>query len=98
MANAGFSPATRVFEAAGAGACVITDAWLGIEHFLEPDSEVLVAETGEDVVRHMRSLTDQHRAEIGRSARARMLREHTYAQRVLELERAIDARVLELAS
>jgi spore maturation protein CgeB len=98
MANAGFSPATRVFEAAGAGACVITDAWLGIEHFLEPDSEVLVAETGEDVVRHMRDLTDQRRAEIGRRARARMLRDHTYAQRVLELERAIDARVLELAS
>ena len=36
MAAIGFSPATRVFEAAGAGACVITDAWEGIEHFLEP--------------------------------------------------------------
>ena len=42
----GFSPATRVFEAAGAGACLITDAWEGIELFLEPDEEVLVARDG----------------------------------------------------
>ncbi|TIP52890.1 MAG: hypothetical protein E5X69_06560, partial [Mesorhizobium sp.] len=34
MAANGFSPATRVFEAAGAGACLLTDAWLGIELFL----------------------------------------------------------------
>ncbi|HWI41466.1 MAG TPA: hypothetical protein VNX25_08265, partial [Verrucomicrobiae bacterium] len=27
MARYGFSPATRVFEAAGAGACIITDRW-----------------------------------------------------------------------
>src|SRR5690606_18660044 len=37
MAATGFSPATRVFEAAGAGACLITDAWRGIEQFLEPE-------------------------------------------------------------
>ncbi|HYG69698.1 MAG TPA: glycosyltransferase, partial [Anaeromyxobacteraceae bacterium] len=41
MARYGFSPATRVFEAAGAGGCLITDAWEGIEQFLEPDVEVL---------------------------------------------------------
>ena len=45
MARYGFSPATRVFEAAGAGACLITDAWEGIEMFLEPEREVLVAAT-----------------------------------------------------
>jgi spore maturation protein CgeB len=41
MARYGFSPATRVFEAAGAGACLITDYWEGIEQFLEPEREVL---------------------------------------------------------
>jgi hypothetical protein len=35
MAQVGFSPATRVFEAAGAGACLITDAWVGLELFLK---------------------------------------------------------------
>ncbi|MBV9612615.1 MAG: glycosyltransferase, partial [Acidobacteriaceae bacterium] len=43
MARYGFSPATRVFEAAGAGACLITDAWEGIDAFLEPGREVLIA-------------------------------------------------------
>src|SRR5712692_9194074 len=47
MARCGFSPPTRIFEAAGAGACLITDAWDGIEQFLEPDREVLVAADGE---------------------------------------------------
>jgi spore maturation protein CgeB len=47
MANIGFSPATRVFEAAGAAACLITDAWEGIEQFLKPDEEVLVARDGQ---------------------------------------------------
>ena len=37
MAATGFSPATRVFEAAGAGACLITDAWEGIELFFRPE-------------------------------------------------------------
>jgi spore maturation protein CgeB len=46
MAATGFSPATRVFEAAGAGACLVTDHWEGIELFLEPDREILVARTG----------------------------------------------------
>ena len=46
MAAYGYSPATRVFEAAGAGACIITDAWEGIAMFFEPGREILVAESG----------------------------------------------------
>ena len=56
MAQYGFSPATRVFEAAGAGACLITDAWEGIEQFLEPGREVLVARDGDEVAGHLRTL------------------------------------------
>ena len=46
MAATGFSPPTRLFEVAGAGGCLITDAWDGIELFLTPGSEVLVARDG----------------------------------------------------
>ena len=49
MARYGYSPATRVFEAAGAAACIITDAWQGIDAFLEPDREILVAQDGLEV-------------------------------------------------
>jgi spore maturation protein CgeB len=81
MAANGFSPATRVFEAGGAGACLITDAWEGIEHFLKPDHEVLVARDGQDVVEHLRSLTPERAHEIGRHAFARVIGEHTYTRR-----------------
>src|SRR6185503_1484067 len=57
MAAYGFSPATRMFEAAGAGACVITDAWIGLERFLEPGREVLVASSGDEVAAHLEALT-----------------------------------------
>src|SRR5205085_744135 len=57
MARYGASPATRIFEAAGAGACLITDAFEGVELFFEPDEEILVAASGEEVAEHVRSLT-----------------------------------------
>ncbi len=93
MASYGYSPATRVFEAAGAGACLITDQWVGIEQFLEPDREVLVAANGDDVARHLRSLTPPRARAIGDRAYARMLREHTYAHRAKDVEAALGERV-----
>ena len=86
MADVGFSPATRVFEAAGAGSCLITDAWEGIELFLEPDGEVLVARDGADVVEHLQSLTPERARAIGEAARQRILAEHTYARRAAEAD------------
>src|SRR3954453_14869159 len=56
MARYGASPPTRIFEAAGAAACIITDAWQGIEQFLEPGKEIIIAESGDDVVEKLASL------------------------------------------
>jgi spore maturation protein CgeB len=81
MARYGFSPATRVFEAAGAAACLITDQWDGIDSFLRPGTEVLVAQTGEDVARIVHELTPDRARAIGEAARRRVLAEHTYQQR-----------------
>jgi spore maturation protein CgeB len=86
MADVGFSPATRVFEAAGAGACLITDAWEGIELFLTPDEEVLVARDGQDVAQHIAGLTPARARAIGEAARQRILSEHTYARRAAEVD------------
>jgi spore maturation protein CgeB len=85
MAATGFSPATRVFEAAGAAACLITDAWEGIEQFLAPNREVLVARDGADVIECLSSLTPERAAEIGWAARARVLAEHTYDHRAQQV-------------
>jgi spore maturation protein CgeB len=90
MARYGFSPPTRVFEAAGAGACLITDEWIGIELFLEPGNEVLIARDGEAVAEHLRSLTSERARAIGSAAYRRILGEHTYAHRVAQLEALLD--------
>ncbi|GBD50186.1 CgeB family protein [Methylopila sp. Yamaguchi] len=89
MAEVGFSPATRVFEAAGAGACLITDSWKGVELFLEPDAEVLVARDGRDVADHLARLTPARAADIGAAARRRVLGEHTYSRRATEVDRLL---------
>jgi spore maturation protein CgeB len=94
MARYGFSPATRVFEAAGAGACLITDAWEGIEHFFEPGEELLVASSGEEVAEILRWLTVDRARRIGANAYHKVLAEHTYAQRAEVFEQAIDAAIL----
>ncbi len=86
MARYGFSPATRVFEAAGAGACIVTDDWAGIELFLEPDKEVLVAGDGDEVTEHVLSLDAKRSRAIGRAAYDRVLDEHTYAHRAAQVE------------
>jgi spore maturation protein CgeB len=86
MADFGFSPATRVFEAAGAGACIITDEWLGIDQFLEPEREILIASSGHQVAEHLQRLQPARTAEIGRRAARRILAEHTYDHRSAQLE------------
>ncbi|RXZ65423.1 CgeB family protein [Pelagerythrobacter rhizovicinus] len=91
MAEVGFSPATRVFEAAGAGACLITDAWEGIEMFLEPEREVLVARDGKDVAEHIEALTPDRARAIGKAALARVLGDHTYDRRAAEVDRTFKA-------
>lgn len=94
MARYGYSPATRVFEAAGAGACLITDEWIGIEHFLDPDREILVAASGEQVAGHLASLQPARARAIGARAKARVLANHTYAHRAAELEALLTGDVM----
>jgi spore maturation protein CgeB len=92
MAENGWSPATRVFEAAGAGACLITDAWKGIEHFLEPDREVLVARDGAEVAALVASLDEARSRAIGQAALRRVLAEHTYEHRARQVDQILRAK------
>jgi spore maturation protein CgeB len=85
MARYGFSPPTRIFEAAGVGACLITDAWEGIECFLEPECEVIVVRDGDELAKRLRALTPARACTIGAAARCRLLAEHTYRHRAEQL-------------
>jgi spore maturation protein CgeB len=98
MARYGFSPATRVFEAAGAGACLITDAWEGIETFLEPGREILVAADGGEVAAHLVDLTPGRARAIGDAARRRVLASHTYAHRAAQVSALLQGRTAATAA
>ncbi len=89
MADFGFSPPTRVFEAAGAGACLITDAWPGIEFFLEPEEEVLIAKDGAEIAALLAALTPERARRIGARARRRILAGHTYEERARIVEETL---------
>jgi spore maturation protein CgeB len=93
MVANGWSPATRVFEVAGAGACQITDAWQGIEDFLTPDAEVLVARDGREVADHLAAIEPLRAKQLGEAAQKRVLAEHTYTHRAVQTDQILRERV-----
>jgi spore maturation protein CgeB len=98
MASVGYSPPTRVFEAAGAGACLITDAWQGVETFFEPDREILIASCAEDVVHWLRSVGPVEARTIGKAMRQRALRDHDYAGRARQVHQVLCGEPAEVAA
>ena len=91
MARTGFSPPTRVFEAAGGAACLVTDAWAGVEEFFQPGREILVATNAEDVVQYLRDIRPPHARSIGSAMHARALRDHLYESRAKLVDTILQA-------
>jgi spore maturation protein CgeB len=89
MIRAGWSPSVRLFEAAACGVPIISDWWEGLDEIFEPDREILIARTSEDVLHYLREMSDAERRAIGLRARKRVMREHTAAHRAAELERYV---------
>jgi spore maturation protein CgeB len=86
MAEFGFSPPTRVFEAAGAGVCMLCDEWAGIDDCFAPATEILVVRSAEDVAGALRANDLSARKRMGDAFRQRALREHTYAGRAAQAD------------
>ncbi len=84
MANMGYCPSGRLFEAAGCGTPVISDTWEGLETFFEPGREILIARKSDDVNDAL-ELPAEELKKIGAAARERALDEHTADHRSLEL-------------
>ncbi len=91
MVRNGWSPATRMFEAAGSACCQVSDAWTGIEEFFSPGTEILVAEDATGVARYVREIGPVLAHDIGEAGRRRALRSHTYAQRAKLLDAVLRA-------
>jgi spore maturation protein CgeB len=90
MAKVGFSPPTRVFEAAGAGACVITDAWAGVDQFFTPNSEILIANCAEEVVTHLKGRNTEQASTIGHAMMNRASRDHSYESRAQQVHTELE--------
>ena len=86
----GYCPSARLFEAAACGVPLLSDAWEGIERFLAPGSEILVAHDTDEALAAIERPLSELRA-IGRRARERALDEHSAACRAEELERILGA-------
>jgi spore maturation protein CgeB len=87
MIAAGWSPSVRLFEAAACATPVISDRWAGIDCSFEPEREIVLANSSEEVIDRLMSSDDA--AEVGRAARDRVLAHHTANHRAAELERFI---------
>jgi spore maturation protein CgeB len=85
MAEMGWCPSGRLFEAAACGAAIVTDIWPGFDTFFATGEEIIPVETTEDVIAAL-ELSDDALRRIGTNARERVLAEHTSDRRAQELE------------
>jgi len=86
MREAGWSPSVRLFEAAACGTAIVSDEWPGLEEFFTPEKEILVARSADDILRIIIETGVENRLALAGRARQRVLREHTAARRVDQLE------------
>jgi spore maturation protein CgeB len=84
MAEMGWCPSGRLFEAAACGVPILSDTWEGLDAFFTPDKEILAAETTEDALAAL-DREDAELRHIAQAARERVLAEHTSEHRSREL-------------
>jgi spore maturation protein CgeB len=90
MADMGWCPSGRLFEAAACGTAILSDWWEGLDAFFVPGDEILVGHTTEDAVAAI-DLSDAELKRIAAAARERTLAEHTSDSRAATLETALAA-------
>lgn len=89
MAQLGWCPSGRMFEAAACGATVLCDEWPGLTEFYAPGTEVLVGGDSSDTLRALECSDAELRC-IGQRARERTLDEHTCHHRARTLVRLLE--------
>jgi spore maturation protein CgeB len=89
MAEMGYCPSGRLFEAAACGAPILSDTWEGLDSFFEPGREILVARSTDEALDAL-DLPGGTLARVAEAARARTLAEHTAACRASQLETILD--------
>ena len=94
MVDYGYSPSVRLFEAAGCGAAIISDYWKGLETFFVPGTEILLAETSEEVVHYLNGLGEEEARAIGLRAQERVIAEHSAEKRAEQFEALVGVKAV----
>lgn len=94
MVEAGYSPSVRLFEAAGCGAAIISDDWMGLDTFFTPGEEILLAHSTDETISYLNGISADEAHAIGMRAQERVLAHHTAEKRAMEFEEHIAKPVL----
>ena len=89
MAQMGYCPSGRLFEAAACGTPILSDDWDGLAQFFTPGEEILVASDTQGAMAAL-DLPDATLAAIAYRARERTLAEHTAQKRAREMVAAFE--------
>lgn len=89
MAEAGWCPSGRLFEAAACGTALLSDSWPGLSDFYTPGQEILIAHVSGDATAAIER-DDADLRRIAERARQRTLDEHSGDRRARELEGALE--------
>jgi glycosyltransferase involved in cell wall biosynthesis len=81
------SSSSRPFELSSMGCCIVANPYMGIEEWFEPGKELFVVNSAEEAVDRYRYLLahESERLAVGRAARERVLKEHTFRHRAQQL-------------
>ena len=83
MAASGYCPSGRFFEAAACGTPILTDYWEGLDTFFDPQHELHVVRTAEDVLACL-DMPLSELSDAAERARQRTLDGHTGERRAVE--------------
>lgn len=89
MADMGYCPSGRLFEATACGVAVVSDVWQGLDSFFEPGTEILRAFETADILNALERSPEELNL-IAQAGRERTLRDHTADARTRELEAILE--------
>lgn len=86
------SSTTRLFELAAFGSCIVSQPYNGIEEWFEPGKEIFVVKSEEEAIESYKRLLshNKEREIMGKQARERVLKEHTYQHRARQLVKILN--------
>lgn len=89
--SSGSASNMRLFEATGVGTCLLTDWKENLSELFEIDREVVTYKSVDECIEKVKWLLEhpQEREAIAKAGQARTLKDHTFAQRAIQLDEII---------